>query len=244
MWFSRWVAGAPVTSVGSGTGARKGMALGGRAGVAPFSVLRARGLLSEVFSWEGGGGRHHQCVAYPAVTRGVSACASSVLGPQCSCVAELGSAQLCVGSDSREPGEAQSLLAPRSQRRQPFQVCAHLHGPSGRRGRGRCWRFGKPGPPCPRQGVHPFPGTARRQPLGQPCFSWSERGPMAEVTCHLPSPSVASHGDVVIHKVQVSASSFLGAICPTGSRVGGRRLQPRGQGGWGARAEKASGAGL
>lgn len=95
MWFSRWVAGAPVTSVGSGTGARKGMALGGRAGVAPFSVLGARGLLSEVF-WEGGGGRHHQCVAYPAVTRGVSACASSVLGPQCSCVAELGSAQPCV----------------------------------------------------------------------------------------------------------------------------------------------------
>lgn len=36
-----------------GTGARKGAALGGRAGAAPFSVLRARSL-SEVFSREGG----------------------------------------------------------------------------------------------------------------------------------------------------------------------------------------------
>lgn len=61
-----------------GTGARKGAALGGRAGAAPFSVLRARSL-SEVFSREGGRSVTTS-VAHPAAPRGAPAWAGSVLG--------------------------------------------------------------------------------------------------------------------------------------------------------------------
>lgn len=149
-------------------------------------------------------------------------------GRRCPSEASLGSARPCAGSDSREPGEAQSLLAPGSQRHRVPQVCAHLiRGLSGQRGRGWRWRSGKRGHPCPGGasalflGLHA--GSASASHTFRQC-TW----PDGEVACavHSPPPPVASRGDVSICKVQVSASSFLGAECATGARVGARRLRP------------------
>lgn len=84
-------------------------------------------------------------------------------------------------------------------------------------------------------GVTPAPGGASALFLGLHAGSASASHtfrqctwPDGEVACavHSPSPPVASRGDVSICKVQVSASSFLGAECATGARVGARRLRP------------------
>lgn len=94
---------------------------------------------------------------------------------------------------------------------------------------------GEGGAGAPESGVTPAPGGASALFLGLHAGSASASHtfrqctwPDGEVACavHSPSPPVASRGDVSICKVQVSASSFLGAVCATGAQVGARRLRP------------------
>lgn len=145
------------------------------------------------------------------------------------------------------PACASSVLGPSAEAWPSFALPTHARGPTHERlGPSPCCSAqpAAPGPfqecaGAPQSGVTPARGRASALFLGLHVDSSSASHaflavnvPDGEVACpvHLPSPSVASRGDVIICKVQVSAS-FLGAVCPTGAQVGGQRLRPRGQGG-------------
>lgn len=145
------------------------------------------------------------------------------------------------------PACASSVLGPSTEAWPSFALPTHARGPTHERlGPSPCCSAqpAAPGPfqecaGAPQSGVTPARGRASALFLGLHVDSSSASHaflavnvPDGEVACpvHLPSPSVASRGDVIICKVQISAS-FLGAVCPTGAQVGGQRLRPRGQGG-------------